>query len=38
MNEIREWYMTPTEAIDKGFMDGIFGTPGYRNLDELRAL
>jgi ATP-dependent protease ClpP protease subunit len=36
MNEVREWYMTPTEAIDKGFMDGIFGTPGFRTLEEIR--
>ncbi len=37
MNEVREWYMTPAEAVDKGFMDGVLGTPGFRTLDEIRA-
>ncbi len=35
MNEHREYYMTPTEAVDKGFMDGILGTPGFK-MNELR--
>ena len=30
MNEVREWYMRPDEAIDKGFVDGILGTPGFK--------
>ncbi len=38
MNSIREWYMPAAEAVDKGFMDGIFGTPGFKTLDELRSL
>jgi ATP-dependent protease ClpP protease subunit len=36
MNDLREWYMTPEEAVDKGFMDGLFGTPGFRNVEEIR--
>ena len=36
MNEVREWYMPAAEAVDKGFMDGVFGTPGFRTLDEIR--
>jgi ATP-dependent protease ClpP protease subunit len=36
MNEEREWYMEPEEAVDKGFMDGIFGTKGFRTLEEIR--
>jgi len=35
MNTEREWYMTPEEAVDLGFMDGIFGTKGF-NWEELR--
>ena len=31
MNEMREWYMPPTEAVDKGFMDGIFGDTWFPN-------
>jgi len=37
MNENREWYMPPTEAVDKGFMDGVFGTTGFRTLEEIKA-
>jgi len=37
MNENREWYMTPDEAVDKGFMDGIFGTAGFKTLEEIKA-
>ena len=29
INEKREFYMTPAEAIDLGFMDGIFGSKPY---------
>ena len=36
MNIRREWYITPEEAVDLGFMDGIFGKPGYRTYDEIR--
>ena len=36
MNEEREWYMEPEEAVDKGFFDGIFGTKGFRTLEEIR--
>jgi len=36
MNVRREWYMTPEEAVDMGFMDGIFGKPGYRTYEETR--
>ena len=36
MNIRREWYMMPEEAVDMGFMDGIFGKPGYRTYDEIR--
>ena len=35
MNTKREWYMSPVEAIRMGFMDGIFGTPGFRSIKEL---
>jgi ATP-dependent protease ClpP protease subunit len=38
MNDIREWYMPATEAVDKGFMDAVFGTPGFKTYDELRQL
>ncbi len=37
INEIREWYMTPAEAADKGFVDGVFGTPGFRTYEEIQA-
>ncbi|MEN6367630.1 MAG: ATP-dependent Clp protease proteolytic subunit [Thermoguttaceae bacterium] len=36
MNEIREWYMTPVEAVDMGFMDGVYGAAGFQTLDEIR--
>jgi ATP-dependent protease ClpP protease subunit len=36
MNAKREWYMTPDEAVDMGFMDGVFGKPGFRTFDEIR--
>jgi ATP-dependent protease ClpP protease subunit len=36
MNELREWYMSPDEAVDKGFMDGVFGSPGFKTFDGLR--
>jgi ATP-dependent protease ClpP protease subunit len=36
MNEVREWYMIPEEAVDKGFMDGVFGTPGFKTFEEIR--
>jgi ATP-dependent protease ClpP protease subunit len=35
MNIKREWYMSPTEAVHMGFMDGIYGTPGYRSIKEI---
>ena len=38
MNEIREWYMPAAEAVDKGFMDGVFGTPRFKSYDEIRQL
>ena len=38
MNERREWHMTATEAVDLGFMDAVFGTPGFKTYDELRQL
>lgn len=38
MNERREWYMTANEAVDLGFMDGVFGTPGFKTFDEIRRL
>jgi ATP-dependent protease ClpP protease subunit len=38
MNTAREWYMTPEEAVDKGFMDGVFGTAGFRTFEEIRQL
>ena len=38
MNKIREWYMPAPESVDKGFMDGIFGTTGFRTLEEIRQL
>jgi ATP-dependent protease ClpP protease subunit len=38
MNERREWYMTAGEAVDLGFMDAVFGTPGFKTYDELRQL
>jgi ATP-dependent Clp protease, protease subunit len=36
MNEIREWYMTASEAVDKGFMDGIIGSPGFKTYEDIR--
>jgi ATP-dependent protease ClpP protease subunit len=38
MNEKREWYMTPDEAVDLGFMDGVFGRPPFRTWDEIRKV
>ena len=35
MNIRREWYMSPAEAVHMGFMDGIYGTPGYRTIKEI---
>jgi ATP-dependent protease ClpP protease subunit len=35
LNEKREWYMTAIEAVDYGFMDGIYGTTGFRNIEEI---
>jgi ATP-dependent protease ClpP protease subunit len=35
MNIRREWYMSPSEAVHMGFMDGIYGTPGYRSIKEI---
>lgn len=37
MNENREWYMDATESVDKGFMDGVFGSPGFKTFEEIRA-
>lgn len=28
-----EWYMTPEEAVNKGFMDGVFGTEDFTEKD-----
>jgi ATP-dependent protease ClpP protease subunit len=36
LNDKREWYMRPDEAVDKGFMDGVFGTAGFRTFEEIR--
>jgi ATP-dependent protease ClpP protease subunit len=36
MNVKREVYLRPAEAVDYGFMDGVFGQPGFRTLDDLR--
>jgi len=38
MNERREWYMTPQQAVDFGFMDGIFGERGFRTIEEIRSI
>jgi hypothetical protein len=29
--------MSAGEAVDKGFMDGVFGTPGFRTLDAIKV-
>jgi len=38
MNEVREWHMTAGEAVDRGFMDGVFGTPRFKTYDEIRDI
>lgn len=38
MDKRRECYFTAQEAVEFGFMDGIFGTRGYETLDKLRRL
>ena len=35
MNIKREWYISPAEAVSLGFMDGLYGTPGYRSIKEI---
>lgn len=37
LNTQREWYMTPEEAVDRGFMDGVFGKPGFKTFEEIRS-
>jgi len=34
MNSRREWYMTSEESVDMGFMDGVFGHPGFTTLTQ----
>ena len=36
IREKQEWYMTAQEAVDHGFVDGIFGTRGFKTLAEIR--
>lgn len=36
MNTKREVYLRPCEAVDFGFVDGIFGQAGFRTMDDLR--
>jgi len=36
MTKKQEFYMTPQEAVNKGFMDGIFGEKKYENYEMLR--
>ena len=48
-NEVRGWlraqidkkqevYMTAVDAVDKGFMDGIFGAEGLKTVEDLYKL
>jgi len=37
INTLREWYLSPQQSIDLGFMDGIFGTPGFKTFEEIKA-
>jgi ATP-dependent protease ClpP protease subunit len=32
----QEWYMTPREAVDKGFVDAILGDEGFETIKALR--
>ena len=32
----QEWYMTPHEAVDMGFVDGVLGDDGFENIKNLR--
>ena len=36
MDKKQEFYMTPQEAVEKGFMDGILGDEGFENIEQLR--
>lgn len=36
MDKRQEWYMTPREAVDRGFMDAVLGDEGYETIASLR--
>lgn len=37
MDKKQEFYMTPQEAVDKGFMDGVLGDEGFDTIELLRS-
>lgn len=37
MDKRQEFYMTPQDAVDKGFMDGILGDEDFLNINTLRG-
>jgi len=30
-----DWWLSPEEALDYGFVDGIFGSEGFESLDQI---
>jgi ATP-dependent Clp protease protease subunit len=31
-----DWYLTPSEAVEHGFADGVFGNPKYESLQKIK--
>jgi len=37
MDRKQEWYLTPEEAVDMGFMDAVLGDEGFETIRQLRS-
>lgn len=36
MNNRTDWWLDPQEAIDYGFIDGVYGERGFKDIDKIR--
>jgi ATP-dependent protease ClpP protease subunit len=37
MDKKQEYYMTPREAVERGFMDAVLGDEGYETIEMIRG-